>query len=321
MAAGRRDAEGIALLSVVYGDLDSDDDLEDAAASPPPLTTAIPGDGEAAGSSIVDYAHDEAAASPEHEERETVGDGSVAVGDGDDIEVDNGQGLFCLSGKELTPSRDEGEAETSVVQDSLDNSVNPHTAEQDPLAGFLPSPPHTLCSDELKAKFTKYSKLKEAGRSFNEDLRNSKGYRNPDFLQHAVTHENIDQIGSCFRPDIFNPHGYEKIDFFDALVAMQRRGAERTQSQRSTIDFARPPSAAGLLSDPRPKPIMPILTGQKAGFTGVTVIATHGLGEASQTTINTTTSAVTHTAITTEVSVKNEFRAGKKSKWDKATNH
>jgi hypothetical protein len=67
MAAGRRDAEGIALLSVVYGDLDSDDDLEDAAASPPPLTTAIPGDGEAAGSSIVDYAHDEAAASPQHE--------------------------------------------------------------------------------------------------------------------------------------------------------------------------------------------------------------------------------------------------------------
>jgi hypothetical protein len=129
-----------------------------------------------------------------------------------------------------------------------------------------------LCCAIGQAKFTKYSKLKEAGRSFNEDLRNSKGYRNPDFLQHAVTHENIDQIGSCFRPDIFNPHGYEEIDFFDAL--------------------------------------------------GVTVIATHGLGEASQTTINTTTSAVTHTATTTtEVSVKNEFHASKKSKWDKATNH
>jgi len=142
MAAGRRDAEGIALLSVVYGDLDSDDDVEDAAASPPPLTTATPGDGEAAGSSIVDYAHDEAAASPQHEEGETVGDGSVAVGDDDDMQVDNG--------KELTPSRDEGEAEASVVQDSLDNSVNPHTAEQNPLADFLPSPPHTLCSDGLK---------------------------------------------------------------------------------------------------------------------------------------------------------------------------
>jgi hypothetical protein len=68
-----------------------------------------------------------------------------------------GQGLFCLSGKELTPSRDEGEAETSVVQDSLDNSVNPHTAEEDPLAGFLPSPPHTLCSDELKVCYAPFS--------------------------------------------------------------------------------------------------------------------------------------------------------------------
>ncbi len=68
-----------------------------------------------------------------------------------------GQGLFCLSGKELTPSRDEGEAETSVVQDSLDNSVNPHTAEQDPLSDFLPSPPHTLCSDELKVCYAPFS--------------------------------------------------------------------------------------------------------------------------------------------------------------------
>ncbi len=74
-----------------------------------------------------------------------------------------------------------------------------------------------LCAIIAQAKFTKYSKLKEAGRSFNEELRNSKGYRNPDFLQHAVTHENIDQIGSCFKPDIFNPHGYDRSDFFDAL--------------------------------------------------------------------------------------------------------
>jgi hypothetical protein len=74
-----------------------------------------------------------------------------------------------------------------------------------------------LCAIIAQAKFTKYSKLKEAGRSFNEELRNSKGYWNPDFLQHAVTHENIDQIGSCFKPDIFNPHGYERSDFFDAL--------------------------------------------------------------------------------------------------------
>jgi hypothetical protein len=74
--AGKRDAEGIALLSV-YGDEESDDDdLEDAAASPPPLTTTIPGETEetphaaaaaATTGSIVDYAQDEIAPSPDHE--------------------------------------------------------------------------------------------------------------------------------------------------------------------------------------------------------------------------------------------------------------
>jgi hypothetical protein len=60
-----------------------------------------------------------------------------------------------LAGKELTADgREDGEAvETSVmVQDGLDNNGIPHLAveEQDPLADFLPSPPHTPCSDELQ---------------------------------------------------------------------------------------------------------------------------------------------------------------------------
>jgi hypothetical protein len=63
--------------------------------------------------------------------------------------------IFCLAGKELTADgREDGEvAETSVmVQDGLDNNGVPHPAveEQDPLADFLPSPPHTPCSDELQ---------------------------------------------------------------------------------------------------------------------------------------------------------------------------
>ncbi len=60
-----------------------------------------------------------------------------------------------MAGKELTADgREDGEAvETSVmVQDGLDNNGIPHLAveEQDPLADFLPSPPHTPCSDELQ---------------------------------------------------------------------------------------------------------------------------------------------------------------------------
>ena len=48
-------------------------------------------------------------------------------------------------------------------------------------------------------------------------MRNRKEYRNPDFLLHAVTYQDIDQIGSCFSKDVFNPHGYEKSDYYDEI--------------------------------------------------------------------------------------------------------
>lgn len=60
--AGKRSAEGIALL-FAYGDVDSDNELDDSPASSPTAPSAPAG--EAPGS-IVDYAHDEAAATPEH---------------------------------------------------------------------------------------------------------------------------------------------------------------------------------------------------------------------------------------------------------------
>lgn len=56
-----------------------------------------------------------------------------------------------------------------------------------------------------------------AGKSFNAEVRNRKDYRNPDFLQHAVRYQEIDQIGSCFRKDVFDPYGYDKSDYYDEI--------------------------------------------------------------------------------------------------------
>lgn len=58
---------------------------------------------------------------------------------------------------------------------------------------------------------------KTTGRSFNAEVRNRKDYRNPDFLLHAVTYQDIDQIGTCFSKDVFDPHGYDKSDFYDEI--------------------------------------------------------------------------------------------------------
>ncbi|KAH7300047.1 hypothetical protein KP509_24G042400 [Ceratopteris richardii] len=112
--------------------------------------------------------------------------------------------------------------------------------DADPLADFLPPPPTTKCSQELQNKFAKFLAYKNAGRSFNEELRKSKGYRNPDFLERAVKHQEIDQIGSCFKKEIFNPHGYDASDFYDALAQEYKREQERKEQakkQSQRVDF------------------------------------------------------------------------------------
>lgn len=70
----------------------------------------------------------------------------------------------------------------------------------------------------VQEKIIKFLLLKKkTNRSFNSEVRNRKEYRNPDFLTHAVTYQNIDEIGSCFSIDVFNPHGYDKADFYDEI--------------------------------------------------------------------------------------------------------
>ncbi|KAJ0687259.1 putative SAP30-binding protein [Helianthus annuus] len=100
-----------------------------------------------------------------------------------------------------------------------EESVNVTTEDdRSALDKFLPPPPTTKCSDELQEKITKFILLKKkTGRSFNSEVRNRKEYRNPDFLLHAVTYQDIDQIGSCFSKDVFDPHGYDKADYYDEI--------------------------------------------------------------------------------------------------------
>ncbi|XP_074302426.1 uncharacterized protein LOC141633983 [Silene latifolia] len=66
----------------------------------------------------------------------------------------------------------------------------------DPLLdAFLPPPPQDKCLDELQQKINKFLAYKRQGKSFNVEVRNRKNYRNPDFLRHAVSYLDIDEIG------------------------------------------------------------------------------------------------------------------------------
>ncbi|KAL8477996.1 hypothetical protein ACS0TY_030046 [Phlomoides rotata] len=75
-----------------------------------------------------------------------------------------------------------------------------------------------FAGDFKEEKISKFISIKKTTRrSFNAEVRNRKEYRNPDFLLHAATYQDIDQIGSCFHKDVFDPHGYDKSDFYDEL--------------------------------------------------------------------------------------------------------
>ncbi|CAL5345165.1 unnamed protein product [Camellia sinensis] len=118
------------------------------------------------------------------------------------------------------------ESETTVIDETATVSVEFHK-DVDPLDRFLPLPPKAKCSDELQEKINKFLYIKRLGKSYNAEVRNKKEYRNPDFLLHAVTYQDIDQIGSCFSKDVFDPHGYDKSDYYDEIgnkdVGKQRR--------------------------------------------------------------------------------------------------
>lgn len=110
------------------------------------------------------------------------------------------------------------EKECAEAEDAANITNEDDHKEMDPLDKFLPPPPTTKCSDELQEKISKFILLKKkTGRSFNSEVRNRKEYRNPDFLLHAVTYQDIDQIGSCFSKDVFDPHGYDKADYYDEI--------------------------------------------------------------------------------------------------------
>ncbi|KAL9263055.1 hypothetical protein AKJ16_DCAP24358, partial [Drosera capensis] len=153
---------------------------------------------------IVNYGHDEVAASPEvAEDGEILGNGRVMFGeelqtanaDFQDRTPTGSQSRSFQSTPQPYIQVDALEPENNLLKQSeTELSENVHMSEDvatdvDPLAKFLPPPPSTKCSPELQVKINGFLALKRLGKNFNTEVRNRKGYRNPDFLQHAVNYQ------------------------------------------------------------------------------------------------------------------------------------
>ncbi|KAK1426073.1 hypothetical protein QVD17_14741 [Tagetes erecta] len=272
----------------------------------PQVVSGEPSRGRKGTLTIVDYGHDEAALSPEAEEGEVAAAGRVMFGA--ELQSVNGTppGTITPNTQSTPPqSYDQSqsdalinkgnETECAEAEGAVNITTEDDHKEMDPLDKFLPPPPATKCSDELQEKITKFLLLKKkTGRSFNSEVRNRKEYRNPDFLLHAVTYQDIDQIGSCFSKDVFDPHGYDKADYYDEIEADIKREAERKEQERKKnqkIEFL-PGGTPAAVAIPTPK-VMPIpAVPPVAGGGSNPVSAAAGTGT-------------------------REGRPNKKSKWDK----
>ncbi|XP_004294263.1 PREDICTED: uncharacterized protein LOC101296551 [Fragaria vesca subsp. vesca] len=180
---------------------------------------------------LVDYGHDEVAMSPEPQEGEIDGGGRIVSANGDSRDK-TPQGTLQIS----EPSQ--SDAMNGTVLESDGRNTTEAVAEDkkvDPLDIFLPPPLKLKCSEELQRRIQKFLELKRAGKSFNEEVRKKKDYRNPDFLLHAVRYQDIDQIGSCFNKDVFDPHGFDKSDYYDEIEADSRRELERINQEKRIV--------------------------------------------------------------------------------------
>ncbi|GAB2231328.1 hypothetical protein Droror1_Dr00010334 [Drosera rotundifolia] len=196
---------------------------------------------------IVDYGHDEVAASPEAaEDGEILGNGRVMFGeelqtanaDFQDRTPTGSQSRSLQSTPQPYIQVDALEPDNNLLKQSeTELSENALMSEDvatdvDPLAKFLLPPPSTKCSPELQEKINGFLELKRLGKNFNTEVRNRKGYRNPDFLQHAVNYQGVDEIGSCFSKDVFDPHGYDASDYHEAIEADMKREMERKAQEK-----------------------------------------------------------------------------------------
>eukprot|EP00262_Sarcandra_glabra_P021906 TRINITY_DN9444_c0_g3_i2.p1 TRINITY_DN9444_c0_g3~~TRINITY_DN9444_c0_g3_i2.p1 ORF type:complete len:451 (+),score=105.10 TRINITY_DN9444_c0_g3_i2:51-1355(+) len=289
---------------------------------PPPVLGSLDARTSRKGAlAIVDYAHDETAMSPEAEEGEIVSTGRVML----DAELHAIPGNFHektppgtvqiltpniqttppQSSEQLEQSKSEISAtmtytktEHEDAQDEVAAIASVETQKDvDPLENFLPPPPMTKCSEELQEKINKFLAYKRAGKSFNCDLRNRKDYRNPDFLQHAVRYQDIDQIGTCFSKDVFDPHGYDKSDYYDEIEADMKREGERKEQERKKsqkVEFVQ----GGI--QPGAVPSAPKISTQ-VPVAGVAALDTSGL----------------HSVSAAADAISRDSRQNKKTKWDK----
>jgi len=115
-------------------------------------------------------------------------------------------------------------------------------SEKDPfwLPPEIATVPKTKCEAAIQDRIVDYIKKQDKnGITISQNLKALRAYKNPDFLQHSVEHDKVEQYGTCYPPVIFDPCNLPKEDYYERLKLQWEQFDEQRKKTRQRPEFVR----------------------------------------------------------------------------------
>eukprot|EP00656_Telonema_subtile_P049510 TRINITY_DN6175_c0_g1_i1.p1 TRINITY_DN6175_c0_g1~~TRINITY_DN6175_c0_g1_i1.p1 ORF type:complete len:225 (+),score=44.03 TRINITY_DN6175_c0_g1_i1:243-917(+) len=110
-------------------------------------------------------------------------------------------------------------AEQAVCQEADQQSL---PMESDNANGFVPSSPSAPVDPDLQARVEKlWNNSRQGQIKFNDHLRKSKLFRNPEILEKLVEQRDLVAHGTNYSESVFNPNFTDPECFHDAIYKQQ----------------------------------------------------------------------------------------------------
>lgn len=146
--------------------------------------------------------------------------------DNREASVKDGSGLVGYGVEDASPAASEAPAPETQPPEAQDAAcqaaeLSPTPAEAG-MSIFVPSSPSSSVDLELQARVEKlWSNSRQGEIKFNDHLRKSKLFRNPEILEKLVEQRDLLAHGSNYPVDLFNPNYADPECFYDAIYKQQ----------------------------------------------------------------------------------------------------
>jgi len=147
----------------------------------------------------------------------TEGVDSAAAGDNPELDLKKS---LSIVGNDY--GEGDGEGDTPKGKDSVAGQFDIPTEPSSHISQLMPPSPVGQVQQQLQARCEKLFATTQTI-NFNNHLRQSHAFRNPEILPKLVEQRELDQFASCYPKEIFDPEAYDQTCFFDAVYREQNR--------------------------------------------------------------------------------------------------